>query len=43
MALNAALRVMQLLLAFNNEQSQPIEKVFDAGEIKGLQHLNKKL
>lgn len=43
MALNAALRVMQLLLAFNNEQSQPIAQVFDEGEIKCLEQINKKL
>jgi hypothetical protein len=43
MALNAALRVMQLLLAYDNEQSQPIEEVFDRGEIKCLEQLNKKL
>lgn len=43
MALNAALRVMQLLLAFNNEQSQPIEQVFDEGEIKCLEQINRKL
>lgn len=43
MALNATLRVMQLLLAYNNEQSQPIEQVFDEGEIKCLQQVNKKL
>jgi Transposase DNA-binding len=43
MALNAALRVMQLLLAYGNEQSQPIDQVFDEGEIKCMEHLNKKL
>ena len=43
MALNAALRVMQLLLAYDNEQSQPIEQVFDRGEIKCLEQVNKKL
>ena len=42
MALNAALRVMQLLLAYANEQSQPIEQVFDEDEIKCLTQLNKK-
>lgn len=43
MALNAALRVMQLLLAYSNEQSQPIEQVFDEGEIKCLGQINKKI
>ena len=43
MVLNSALRVMQLYLAYDNEQSQPIEHVFDEGEIKCLQQLNKKL
>lgn len=43
MALNAALRVMQLLLAYNNEQSQPIEQVFDKKEIGCLESVNKKL
>lgn len=43
MILNAALRVMQLLLAYDNEQSQPIEQVFDTGEIKCLQRVNKTL
>jgi hypothetical protein len=43
MALNAALRVMQLLLAYDNEQSQPIEELFDKGEIKCLDQVNKKL
>jgi hypothetical protein len=43
MILNAALRVMQLLLAYDNEQSQPIEQVFDSGEIKCLENLNKTL
>lgn len=43
MILNAALRVMQLLLAYDNEQSQPIEQVFDPGEIKCLEGLNKTL
>jgi hypothetical protein len=40
MILNAALRVMQLLLAYKNEESQPIEEVFDEGEIKCLEALN---
>ena len=43
MILNAALRVMQLLLAYDNEQSQPLEQVFDSGEIKCLNHLNNTL
>lgn len=43
MALNAALRVMQLLLAHDNEQSQPVEQVFDKGEIKCLEQVNNKL
>jgi hypothetical protein len=43
MILNAALRVMQLLLAYDNEQSQPIEQVFDEGEIRCLERLNKAL
>jgi len=43
MVLNAALRVMQLLLAYDNEQSQPIEQVFDKEEIKCLRQLNEKL
>lgn len=43
MILNAALRVMQLLLAYDNEQSQPIEEVFDSGEIRCLENLNNTL
>lgn len=43
MILNAALRVMQLLLAYDNEQSQSIEHVFDSGEIKCLENLNNTL
>lgn len=43
MTLNAALRVMQLRLAHNNEQSQPIEHVFGEGEINCLKQINKKL
>jgi hypothetical protein len=43
MILNAALRVMQLLLAFDNEQSQPIEQVFDPQEMKCLESLDKTL
>jgi hypothetical protein len=40
MILNSALRVMQLLLAYNNEESQTIEQVFEEGEIKCLQQIN---
>lgn len=43
MALNAALRVMQLLLARDNVNSQPIEQVFSNEEIECLQMLNIKL
>jgi hypothetical protein len=43
MILNAALRVMQLLLAYDNDQSQPLEQVFDTEEIKCLEGLNKTL
>jgi hypothetical protein len=43
MILNAALRVMQLLLAYDNEQSQPIEHIFDSGEVKCLENLNNTL
>lgn len=43
MILNAALRVMQLLFAYDNEQSQPIEQVFDLQEIKCLETLNNTL
>lgn len=43
MILNSALRVMQLLLAYNNEESQPIEQVFDEGEIKCLEQINSTL
>ena len=43
MILNAALRVMQMLLAHGNKESQPIEQVFDKQEIKCLQMLNEKL
>ena len=43
MALNAALRVMQLYLAYDNEQSQSIEQVFDKGEIKCMKQLNETL
>ena len=40
MTLNSALRVMQLRLAYNNDESQPIEEVFDKDEIKCLQAAN---
>jgi hypothetical protein len=43
MVLNSSIRVMQLLLAVNNKESQPIEQVFDVQEIKCLQKLNNKL
>jgi hypothetical protein len=43
MALNAALRVMQLLLANDNENSQPVAEVFGEGEIACLEALNKTL
>lgn len=43
MTLNAALRVMQLLLAENNDRSQPVAEVFDEGEIACLAALNKTL
>jgi len=43
MALNAALRVMQLLLARDNDDSQPIEQVFDEVEIKCLRMINETL
>lgn len=43
MLLNTALRVMQLLLAYNNERSQPAKEVFDEEQIKCLQMLNNKL
>lgn len=43
MTLNAALRVMQLLLARDNINSQPIEQVFSNEEIECLQMLNSKL
>ena len=43
MILNAALRVMQLLLAHDNQHSQAIEEVFEPGEIKCLKGLNKTL
>lgn len=40
MLLNTTLRVMQLKLAHNNEESQPIEQAFDEDEIKCLQSIN---
>ena|ERR1022692_1039941 len=43
MILNSSIRVMQLLLAVNNKESQPIEQVFDEQEIKCLEKLNNKL
>lgn len=43
MILNSALRVMQLRLAHNNNESQPIEEVFDKNEIACLQEVNKTL
>jgi hypothetical protein len=43
MLLNTVLRIMQLLLAYGNEQSQPIEEVFVKEEIKFLMVLNQKL
>lgn len=43
MILNSALRVMQLLLAYNNGESQPIEQVFNKEEIKCLEQINETL
>ena len=43
MMLNSALRVMQLLLAYNNDESQPIEQVFNEEEIKCLEQVNETL
>ena len=43
MLLNTALRVMQLLMAYNNKDSQPAKEVFDEEQIKCLQMLNNKL
>lgn len=40
MILNSTLRVMQLLLAYDNEQSQPLEEVFKADEIECLRQVN---
>ena len=43
MILNAALRVMQLRLAHNNEESQPLKQVFDQQQIECLQAANQTL
>jgi len=43
MVLSAALRVMQLLLAHKNQNSQPIEQVFDEKEITCLKVVNQTL
>ena len=43
MILNSALRVMQMLLAYNNEESQPIEQVFTKEEIECLGQINETL
>lgn len=43
MALNAALRVMQLLLARGNDGSQPVGEVFSQGEVECLQALSQSL
>jgi len=43
MILNSALRVMQLLLAHNNQQSQLTKEVFNEDEIKCLEQINKTL
>lgn len=43
MILNSALRVMQLLLAHNNQQSQPTKEVFSDEEITCLEQINKTL
>lgn len=40
--LNTILRVMQLLMAYDNEKSQPIEDVFSKEEIECLKLLSKK-
>jgi hypothetical protein len=40
--LNSALRLMQLYLAYDVEESQPIEEVFDEEEIKCLQTIQNK-
>ncbi len=43
MVLNSALRVMQLLLAYNNEESQPMEQVFIKEGIQCLEQINETL
>lgn len=43
MILTSALRVMQLLLAYNKEDSQPIEQVFSQKEINCLKAINETL
>jgi hypothetical protein len=43
MILSSALRVMQLRLAYNKEDSQPIEEVFDEDEIKCMKATNESL
>ena len=43
MVLNSALRVMQLLLGYNNEESQPIEQVFNKEGIQCLEQINETL
>lgn len=43
MILTSALRVMQLLLAYNKEDSQPIEQVFNEKEINCLKAINETL
>ncbi|MCW3106723.1 MAG: Transposase for transposon Tn5, partial [Segetibacter sp.] len=43
MILNTALRVMQMMLAYNNEESQPIEQVFNEDEVKCLEQINNTL
>ena len=43
LTLGAALRVMQMLLAYGNEESQGLEEVFDAEEIACLRQLNEGL
>ena len=41
--LNSALRVMQLMLAYDKEDSQPIDQVFDEREINCLKAINETL
>src|SRR5665213_55717 len=43
MILSSALRVMQLLLAYNKEDSQPVEQVFNQKEINCLKAINETL